>query len=169
LLPLLAGCVGLLLVVLAVAVLGFGAGDNCLGVEDDDNNEGSGISGGGGGGSEVYSGESTFAGRTMGRTAASLSTCLSTCLTRCLTRVRRSFKGVKVLPPTTALRVKVVGKTCFVTLQILVLLPVVLNLEFPQPFGRLLGYLGVFTVNVDALTTVMVLCVPPPPPPILCL
>jgi len=44
--------------------------------------------------------------------------------------------------------------------QVLVLLPVVLDLAFPSPFSELLGYLSFVAINLDALTTGLECAVP---------
>ena len=52
-----------------------------------------------------------------------------------------------------ALHIKNIAKLTFVTLQILVLMPVVLDLEFPSPFSELLGFLSIVTINLSSLMT----------------
>jgi hypothetical protein len=52
-----------------------------------------------------------------------------------------------------ALQIKNVAKTTFITLQILVLFPVVLDLEYPEPFGELLASLSLVTIDLNSLTT----------------
>ena len=42
----------------------------------------------------------------------------------------------------------------------LVLLPVVLDLDYPSPFAELLSYLSVVAINLDALTTGLECAVP---------
>ena len=65
----------------------------------------------------------------------------------------RVQKELKKLSHDSAMHIKNVAKTTFVTLQILVLFPVVLDIQFPSPFSELLGYVSIVTVNLKALTT----------------